>query len=53
MTIGKQLYRSFGAILAILAVLLVVDLATIWKARSASAEASNTLESVRTAEAKR
>jgi methyl-accepting chemotaxis protein len=53
MTIGKQLYRSFGAILAILAVLLVVDLATIWKARSASAEASNTLESVRTAEATR
>jgi methyl-accepting chemotaxis protein len=30
-----------------------VDLATIWKARSASTEASNTLESVRSAEAAR
>jgi methyl-accepting chemotaxis protein len=53
MTIGYRLYRSFGAILAILAILLVVDLATIWRARSASAEASSTLESVRTAEAAR
>jgi methyl-accepting chemotaxis protein len=50
MTIGYRLYRSFGTILAILAVLLIVDLATIWKAKSASAEASSTLESVRTAE---
>jgi methyl-accepting chemotaxis protein len=53
MTIGKQLYRSFGTILAILFVLLVVDLATIYKARSASSEAASTLESVRTAEATR
>jgi methyl-accepting chemotaxis protein len=53
MTIGYRLYRSFGTILAILAVLLIVDLATIWKAKSASAEASSTLESVRTAEAAR
>ncbi len=53
MTIGNRLYRSFGAILAILAVLLVVDLVTVWKARSASAEASATLESVRTAESTR
>jgi methyl-accepting chemotaxis protein len=53
MTIGYRLYRSFGTILAILFVLLIVDLATIWKARSASAEASSTLESVRTAEAAR
>ena len=53
MTIGNRLYRSFGAILAILAILLMVDLATIWKARSASAEAASTLESVRTAEAAR
>ena len=53
MTIGNRLYRSFGAILAILAILLVVDLATIWRARSASAEAASTLESVRTAEAAR
>ena len=53
MTIGYRLYRSFGTILAILAVLLIVDLATIWKAKSASGEASSTLESVRTAEAAR
>ncbi len=53
MTIGKQLYKSFGTILAILAVLLVVDLVTIYKARSASSEAASTLESVRTAEATR
>jgi len=53
MTIGKRLYRSFGAILAILAVLLIVDLATIYKARSASSEAAATLESVRAAEAAR
>jgi methyl-accepting chemotaxis protein len=53
MSIGKQLYRSFGAILAILAVLLIVDLATVWKAHNASAESSSTLESVRTAEAVR
>ncbi|HYA63870.1 MAG TPA: methyl-accepting chemotaxis protein [Candidatus Sulfotelmatobacter sp.] len=50
MTIGKQLYKGFGIILAILAVLLVVDLAALWKARSASNEAAATLESVRTAE---
>jgi methyl-accepting chemotaxis protein len=40
-------------ILAILSVLLVVNLAALWKARSASNEASATLESVRTAEAVR
>jgi methyl-accepting chemotaxis protein len=53
MSIGKQLYRSFGAILAVLAVLLIVDLATVWKAHNASAESSSTLESVRTAESVR
>jgi len=53
MTIGKQLYRGFGVILAMLAVLLVVDLAALWKAKSASNEAAATLESVRTAEAVR
>src|SRR6201988_4447164 len=53
MTIGKQLYRGFGVILAMLAILLVVDLAAMWKARSASNEAAATLESVRTAEAVR
>ena len=53
MTIGKQLYRGFGVILATLAILLVVDLAALWKAKSASNEAAATLESVRTAEAVR
>jgi len=48
MTIGKQLYRSFGTILLILFGLLMVDIGSIWKARSASDEAKNTLESVRT-----
>jgi methyl-accepting chemotaxis protein len=50
MTIGKQLYKGFGVVLAILALLLFVDLAALWKARSASNEAAATLESVRTAE---
>ena len=53
MTIGKQLYRGFGVILVMLAILLVVDLAALWKAKSASNEAAATLESVRTAEAVR
>jgi len=53
MTIGKQLYRGFGVILAMLAILLVVDLAALWKAKSASNEAAATLESVHTAEAVR
>jgi methyl-accepting chemotaxis protein len=53
MTIGKQLYRSFGTILLMLVALLLVDVGSIWKARSASDEAKNTLESVRTIEAVR
>jgi len=53
MTIGKQLYKGFGVILGILAVLLIVDLGALWKARSASGEAAATLESVRTAESVR
>jgi methyl-accepting chemotaxis protein len=53
MTIGKQLYKGFGVILAILALLLFVDLGALLKARSASNEAAATLESVRTAEAVR
>ena len=53
MTIGKKLYRGFGLILGILGLLLVVNLAAIWKARSASAEAAQTLESVRTIESVR
>ncbi|HXH66879.1 MAG TPA: methyl-accepting chemotaxis protein [Candidatus Limnocylindrales bacterium] len=48
MTIKQQLYRSFGAILLILLILLCVDIGSIWKASSASNEASNALESVRT-----
>src|SRR5215468_5873111 len=53
MTIGKQLYKSFGTILAILLGLLIVDVGSIWKASSARNEASGTLESVRTIEAVR
>lgn len=49
MTIAKQLYRGFGVVLGILALLLFVDLGTLWKARSASNEAAATLESVQTA----
>jgi methyl-accepting chemotaxis protein len=48
MTIKQQLYRSFGAILLILLILLFVDIGSIWKASSASTEAANTLDSVRT-----
>jgi methyl-accepting chemotaxis protein len=53
MSIRKQLYNGFGVVLAILAVLLVVDLGALWKARTASGEAATTLESVRLAEAVR
>jgi methyl-accepting chemotaxis protein len=50
MTIGRQLYRGFGIVLAILALLLFVDLGALWKARSASNDAAATLESVRLTE---
>jgi methyl-accepting chemotaxis protein len=50
MTIKQQLYRSFGAILLILLILLFVDIGSIWKASSASTEASNALESKTTIE---
>ena len=50
MTIGRQLYKGFGIVLAIVALLLFVDLGALWKARSASNEAAATLESVRMAE---
>jgi methyl-accepting chemotaxis protein len=50
MTIGKQLYKGFGIVLAILALLLFVDLGALWRAHSASNEAAATLEGVRTAE---
>jgi methyl-accepting chemotaxis protein len=53
MSIRNQFYKGFGVILAILAVLLIVDLGALWKARSASNEAATTLESVRLAEAVR
>ncbi|HTA59909.1 MAG TPA: methyl-accepting chemotaxis protein [Candidatus Baltobacteraceae bacterium] len=53
MTIKQQLYRSFGAILLILLILLFVDFGAIYKTSTASTEASNTLESVRTIEAVR
>jgi len=50
MTIGKQLYRSFGLIVLILFGLLLVDIGSIWKAHSANDDAKNTLESVQTIE---
>jgi methyl-accepting chemotaxis protein len=50
MTIGRQLYKGFAVVLAILALLLFVDLAALWRARSASNEAAATLESVRLTE---
>src|ERR1700740_2612071 len=53
MTIKQQLYRSFGAILLILLILLFVDFGAIYKTSTASTEASSTLESVRTIEAVR
>jgi methyl-accepting chemotaxis protein len=53
MTIKTQLIRSFGTILGILVVLLIVDSLSIWKASSASGEAASTLDSVRTIESVR
>ena len=53
MTIRQQLYKGFGVVLGMLALLLVVDLAALWTARKANQEASGTLETVRTAEAVR
>lgn len=50
MSIKNQLYRGFLAIILSLGVLLVVDLISIWKVRSASKEAADTLETVRTIE---
>jgi len=50
MTIKQQLYRSFGAILLILLILLFVDIGSLWKASSASTEASNALDSKTTIE---
>jgi methyl-accepting chemotaxis protein len=50
MTIKQQLYRGFGLILIILAVLLLVDVGSLLKAQRASGEAASTLEGVRTTE---
>src|SRR3984893_14030929 len=48
MTIKQQLYRSFGAILLILLILLFVDIGSIWKTSSPSSEAAHSLDRVRT-----
>ena len=48
MTIKTQLYRSFGTIILALLFLLIVDIGSIWKARSASNDVSETLHSERT-----
>jgi methyl-accepting chemotaxis protein len=53
MTIGKQLYKSFGTIILMLLFLLIVDVGSIWKARSAASDAASTTESLRTIEAVR
>jgi methyl-accepting chemotaxis protein len=50
MTIKQQLYRGFGLILLILAILLIVDVGSLLKAQRASGEAASTLEGVRTTE---
>jgi len=53
MTIGKQLYKNFGMILGILAILFVVDVVSILIATSASDQAKHALDSVSTIEAVR
>jgi len=53
MTIGKKLYYGFGAVLSILVVLFLVNIITGFKERSARADASTALDSVRTIEAVR
>src|SRR6202045_5077920 len=53
MTIGKKLYAGFGLILALLSVLFVVNIIAGFKERSARADASMALESVRTVESVR
>jgi methyl-accepting chemotaxis protein len=50
MTIGKQLYKGFGVVLGILVLLLIVDVAALWRTHSAASDAGATLESVRMAE---
>ena len=53
MTIGKKLYYGFGAVLSILVVLFGINIVTGFKERSARADASTALDSVRTIEAVR
>ena len=53
MTIRQQLYKGFGIVLGMLALLLVADLVALYMARKANQDASGTLETVRTAEAVR
>jgi methyl-accepting chemotaxis protein len=53
MTIGKKLYYGFGAVLIILVALFVVNIITGFKERSARADATVALDSVRTIEAVR
>src|SRR5712692_10271607 len=53
MTIGKKLYAGFGLILAILSMLFIVNIIAGFKERSARADASMALESVRTVESVR
>jgi methyl-accepting chemotaxis protein len=50
MTIGKQLYKGFGVVLGILVLLLIVDVAALWRTHSAATDAGATVESVRMAE---
>jgi methyl-accepting chemotaxis protein len=50
MTIARQLYKGFGAVLGILLLLFFVDLGALWKSHSASQEAADTLKSVHVAE---
>jgi methyl-accepting chemotaxis protein len=53
MTIGRQLYKSFGLVVLTLGVLLIVDIGAIWKAHAAGEDAKITLDSVQTIEAVR
>jgi hypothetical protein len=43
MTIGKRLYMSFGAVLATVVVLFVINLLAVYREHSAKASASQAL----------
>jgi len=53
MTIGKKLYMGFGLILVFLSLLFIVNIIAGFKERSARADATAALESVRTVESVR